>query len=48
MVLDLDHFKAINDTYSHKVRNEILGQTASRLQVNLKAVDLLARIGGQE
>jgi two-component system cell cycle response regulator len=48
MVLDLDYFKGINDTYGHKVGDEILRQTACRLQGNLRAVDLLARIGGEE
>lgn len=48
MVLDLDYFKSINDTHGHKAGDDILKQVASRLQGNLRAVDLLARIGGEE
>ncbi|MBT8411626.1 MAG: diguanylate cyclase, partial [Octadecabacter sp.] len=48
MVLDLDHFKSINDTYGHSAGDDVLRQVGRRLQDNLRAVDLVARIGGEE
>lgn len=48
MVLDLDHFKSVNDTYGHAAGDHVLSQVAERLRGNLRAADLLARIGGEE
>ncbi|MFA3917602.1 diguanylate cyclase domain-containing protein [Ruegeria hyattellae] len=48
MMVDLDHFKAINDTYGHAAGDAVLIETAHRLRSNLRAQDLIARIGGEE
>jgi two-component system cell cycle response regulator len=48
MLADLDHFKKVNDHYGHACGDAILKETAKRLRDNLRAVDLLARIGGEE
>ncbi|MEL6450742.1 MAG: diguanylate cyclase [Pseudomonadota bacterium] len=48
MVADMDHFKRINDVYGHAAGDAVLVETASRLRENLRAVDLVARIGGEE
>ena len=48
MVADMDHFKRINDTYGHAGGDAVLVETARRLRENLRAVDLVARIGGEE
>ncbi|WP_223420729.1 diguanylate cyclase [Tateyamaria pelophila] len=48
MVADMDHFKQINDVHGHAAGDAVLVETAKRLRENLRAVDLLARIGGEE
>ena len=48
MVADMDHFKKINDSHGHAAGDAVLVETARRLRENLRAVDLVARIGGEE
>ncbi|WP_341368725.1 diguanylate cyclase [Yoonia sp. BS5-3] len=48
MMLDIDHFKTVNDTYGHAAGDRVLVQMADRLRENLRAIDLVARVGGEE
>lgn len=48
VALDLDHFKAINDTFGHPVGDQVLGVAAQRMNFALRKVDRLARMGGEE
>lgn len=48
MILDIDHFKTINDRFGHAAGDAVLKQLSDRLRQNLRAVDLVARIGGEE
>jgi len=48
MVLDLDRFKAVNDTHGHAAGDAVLVEFARRLSESLRNVDLIARIGGEE
>ncbi|MEL6884893.1 MAG: diguanylate cyclase [Pseudomonadota bacterium] len=48
MVADMDHFKQINDRFGHAAGDAVLVETARRLRDNVRAVDLVARIGGEE
>jgi two-component system cell cycle response regulator len=48
LLIDLDHFKAINDTYGHLAGDDVLSEVASLLQRGVRAVDVVARYGGEE
>jgi diguanylate cyclase (GGDEF)-like protein len=47
-MLDLDHFKKVNDAYGHLVGDEVLKQTALRIQATTRTYDLVGRLGGEE
>ncbi|MBL7254737.1 diguanylate cyclase [Paractinoplanes lichenicola] len=48
LVLDLDHFKEVNDTYGHAAGDAVLGEFARRIRVGLREVDVAFRQGGEE
>ena len=48
VLLDLDHFKRVNDTHGHQVGDEVLKHVASLLAGQVRAVDRVARFGGEE
>lgn len=48
MFIDLDGFKAVNDTFGHATGNVVLQQVAQRVQARLRKEDVLARLGGDE
>ncbi|WP_312689337.1 PleD family two-component system response regulator [Brevundimonas nasdae] len=48
LVLDIDHFKLVNDGFGHDAGDEVLIEFAVRLATNVRAVDLPCRLGGEE
>ena len=47
-MLDIDHFKTINDTHGHDAGDEILRQVSATLQATVRATDTVCRVGGEE
>jgi diguanylate cyclase (GGDEF)-like protein/PAS domain S-box-containing protein len=47
-MVDLDHFKQVNDTYGHVVGDEVLREVAARLQRAIRVYDAVGRFGGEE
>ena len=47
-MIDIDHFKTVNDTFSHQVGDAVLKTMASNLVAKVRALDLVARYGGEE
>jgi two-component system cell cycle response regulator len=48
LILDVDFFKSINDTFGHDIGDEVLREFAHRISENIRGIDLACRYGGEE
>lgn len=48
LLLDVDHFKAVNDSWGHDAGDEVLREFANRVRACTRGIDLVARMGGEE
>jgi|TARA_R110002126_G_scaffold76017_5_gene189795 two-component system, cell cycle response regulator len=48
MILDIDHFKSVNDSHGHDIGDAVLKEFSVRLKRNIRGVDLACRFGGEE
>lgn len=47
-IVDIDHFKKINDTYGHHAGDQVLQEVVRRLQASIRFFDMVVRLGGEE
>lgn len=48
LLLDIDHFKKINDSYGHAIGDQVLKQFTKHVQAQIRTTDLFGRVGGEE
>jgi two-component system cell cycle response regulator len=48
VIMDIDYFKAVNDTHGHDIGDEVLHEFAKRIGENIRGIDLACRYGGEE
>jgi two-component system cell cycle response regulator len=48
VIMDIDFFKQVNDTYGHDIGDEVLKEFAARIAANVRGIDLACRYGGEE
>ncbi len=48
LVLDIDYFKSVNDTYGHDAGDDVLREFATRVRKSIRGIDLACRLGGEE
>jgi two-component system cell cycle response regulator len=48
LVLDIDHFKSVNDTHGHDAGDDVLREFATRVRKSIRGIDLACRLGGEE
>src|SRR5258707_7475538 len=48
LVLDIDFFKSINDSYGHDAGDDVLREFAVRIRKSIRGIDLACRLGGEE
>lgn len=48
LIIDVDHFKSVNDSCGHDIGDEILRDFAGRISANIRGIDLACRYGGEE
>jgi two-component system cell cycle response regulator len=48
VIMDIDYFKSVNDSYGHDIGDEVLREFAKRIGANIRGIDLACRYGGEE